>query len=365
MFKKTIITTIFTSILCSNLMAKSDGEIDFSKNKVDLKAPVALNHKLTPKVLVINLFEVGEYTGDTPGEAQLWIEGEKLTTTYKIPGLNHPLFYNPKTKVASIITDMGKVNSANSTALLGAYKNIDLSNTFIIISGIAGVNPKYGSIGSVFFSDYSVDTDLKHEVDPREITDGNNYQIKRGCKDAKSGWCDKDASDGTEVVKFNKKLLEKAYNLTKNTKLLDSTMMKNYRANYPQKLAKKAPFVGVGSNSTADTYYHGTMYADEVSFFVDKWTKGKGHYTTTAMEDTAVMAALSRLEKFGKVNTNKVISIRSASNYDRQGDNQTALESLRAHSGGFIPSLINEYRVGHILLKNILNHTSDWEKLVK
>src|SRR5260370_1100195 len=49
------------------------------------------------KVVVINMFEVGADTGDTPGEYQYWVEREHLDTVLTFPAGYHDLRLNPKT----------------------------------------------------------------------------------------------------------------------------------------------------------------------------------------------------------------------------------------------------------------------------
>jgi len=48
------------------------------------------------KVLTVAMFEVGDPTGDSPGEAQLWIEGEKLDQVIEVPGSHSPFIAMPQ-----------------------------------------------------------------------------------------------------------------------------------------------------------------------------------------------------------------------------------------------------------------------------
>ena len=46
------------------------------------------------KVAVVTTFEVGQDTGDAPGEFQFWAEREKWTRQIKVPGVDHPVYVN-------------------------------------------------------------------------------------------------------------------------------------------------------------------------------------------------------------------------------------------------------------------------------
>src|SRR5580692_5707796 len=50
--------------------------------------------RIQVKVIVLAGFEVGDDTGDAPGEFQLWAEREKLTERIEVAGAPHPLCRN-------------------------------------------------------------------------------------------------------------------------------------------------------------------------------------------------------------------------------------------------------------------------------
>ena len=45
------------------------------------------------KVVVLTTFEIGEVTGDRPGEFQPWVEGLPLKETIPVPGLRLSLIH--------------------------------------------------------------------------------------------------------------------------------------------------------------------------------------------------------------------------------------------------------------------------------
>ena len=50
-------------------------------------------HPIPIKVVVVTLFEIGEDTGDKPGEFQYWVEREHLSHSLAVPGTHRPVRY--------------------------------------------------------------------------------------------------------------------------------------------------------------------------------------------------------------------------------------------------------------------------------
>ncbi len=99
------------------------------------------------KVVVVALYEIGDYTGDAPGEYQFWVEREHLDKVYPFPFGAHDLRMNEKS-LMGVCTGPGVTNSAMVITALGLDSRFDLRKSYWIISGIAGVDPADGSIGS-------------------------------------------------------------------------------------------------------------------------------------------------------------------------------------------------------------------------
>jgi purine nucleoside permease len=96
---------------------------------------------------------------------------------------------------------------------------------------------------------------------------------------------------------------------------------------------------------------------------VPYFTGGKGQFVTTAMEDTGTLQSLEFLSHAGRVDEQRVMVLRTVSNFDRQPRGMTADESLaRQRIGaysGYLPSLEAAYSVGHVVVKELLAH---WDK---
>src|SRR5947209_10425685 len=113
------------------------------------------------KVVVINMFEVGADTGDVPGEYQYWVEREHLDTILPFPEGYHDLRMN-KDGVLGVLTGVGTARAAATVMALGQDPRFDLTHAYIVVAGIAGINPEAGSLGSAVWSDFVVDGDLAH-----------------------------------------------------------------------------------------------------------------------------------------------------------------------------------------------------------
>lgn len=318
------------------------------------------NTPLKIKVLTIAMFEVGEMTGDNPGEAQFWVEGEKMAGRITVPGMKFPVCYNDKGH-ALMVTEMGFSNAASSVISVGMSGILDLSEAYILIAGIAGVDPAMGTLGSAAWAKYIVNGDLAHEIDSREIPEDWEYPYFH--LGDSTPWTSKGWTAGTEVFELNAELAEKAYTLSKDVELLDNDDSKSYRKKYSAGTpGSNPPTVFMGDSLAAGTYWHGKRLSDWARWWTSKWTDGKGNYAMSNMEDSATFTALLRLEKMGLLNTQKVMLLRTASNFDQPYPGQTAQESIAAKSGGFIPSVANAYRVGSAVTSQIIANWNKWKQ---
>jgi purine nucleoside permease len=116
--------------------------------------------------------EIGEDTGDRPGEFQTWVEQLPLPEKMRFPQGYRDLRYNPDKGVLGIVAGIGTARAAASIMALGMDPRFELSKAYWLIAGIAGVNPNEGSIGSAAWAEWVVDGDLGFEIDAREIPAG-------------------------------------------------------------------------------------------------------------------------------------------------------------------------------------------------
>lgn len=319
--------------------------------------------KLMVKAVVVTMFETGEDTGDAPGEFQTWVEREQLDRVYKLPAAYHNALVNDK-GLLGIVTGIGTAKSATTIMALGSDPRFDLTKAYWLVAGIAGIDPNDGSLGSAAWAKWVVDADLSHEIDAREIPSDWPYGYLPLFTRAPNSTPIENIG---EAYQLNTNLADWAYQLTKDVELDDSPGMAAYRTiytDYPN--AQKPPFVLMGDNLSGGTFWHGKLLNQWANDWVKLWSNDEGNYVTTAMEDTGTLQALTNLAKAGKVDLNRVMVLRTASNYDSQGTDQTAAESLNHETGensysGFLPSLEAAYRVGSTVIHNILDNWETYE----
>jgi purine nucleoside permease len=309
------------------------------------------------KVVVVAMFEVGEDTGDKPGELQYWVERDHLDTVYPLPAAYHPVRMNADGELA-VLTGQGTAHAASTIMALGLDPRFDLSHAYWIVAGIAGGNPDKVSLGSAAWARYVVDGDLGYEIDAREIPSDWSTGLLP-LRKAKPYEQPAEPLAG-QVYALNKPLAQWAFNLTRAVPLDDSDHLKQIRANFDGGAAQRPPFVTMGDQLSSSTYWHGKLLDAWATQWVSYFTNGQGEFATTAMEDTGTLQSLQFLAQAGRIDFNRILVLRTVSNFDRQPRNQSAAESLAnqrigAYSG-YLPSLEAAYRVGHTVVGELLTH---------
>ena len=321
------------------------------------------------KVVVINMFEQGADTGDAPGEYQYWVERQHLDTVLPFPAGYHDLRLNPTTGVLGLLTGVGTSRATASVMALGLDPRFDLTHAYFLVAGIAGIDPERGSLGSAVWSDWIIDGDQAHEIDPREIPNATEADRKLWTTGyiplGKSTPYEQPRNprfnnDDGNIYHLNSTLVSWAFNLTRNVQLPDNPAMAARRMEYAGAAAHRPPFVLRGDNLSASTYWHGKLLNQWARDWVKYQTDGKGTYAVCGMEDTGTLQSLTWLAKAHKVDINRVLVLRTASNYDQQATGVTAAESLASSKVGkysaYIPALDNAYRVGHVVVDNIVTN---------
>ncbi|WP_263383275.1 purine nucleoside permease [Granulicella arctica] len=326
--------------------------------------PALAQKPIEIKVVVITMFEAGADTGDTPGEYQYWVEREHLDAILPFPQGYHDLRMNQQ-GVLGLVTGVGTARAAASIMALGSDPRFDLTHAYFLVAGIAGINPEVGSLGSAVWSDYIVDGDLAHEIDAREIPAGwsTGYVPLGKSTPYEQPRADRFAGGDGIVYHLNTALVSWAYNLTKETLLLDTPAIAERRTQYAQVAAHRPPFVLRGDNLSASTFWHGKLMSDWASKWVQYQTEGKGSYAVCGMEDSGTLQSLTWLARAHKVDINRVLILRTASNFDQQRQGITAAESLAETKvtkySAYLPSLDSAYRVGHVVVDSLVANWSD------
>lgn len=224
-------------------------------------------------------------------------------------------------------------SNATTTAAAG---RLDLTDTYFLGAGIAGVNPKQGTLGGVALARHVVQVALQYELDVREAP-----------ADFPTGYFafDTDSPDaypatlyGTEVVRLNTALGDAAADLAAAARLNDSAGAAAYRDRYraasfnatdhcadddkcggggggdPQLYAPATspPAVTRCDFATSDVYYSGTLLSEAFENTTMVWTNQTNvTYCMTAQEDAAVLHVLLRAQLAGLVDFSRAIMLRT------------------------------------------------------
>lgn len=306
------------------------------------------------KVLVVNMFQ---------GEAAPWIEALHADRQIAVPGLpdDYPSVRCNADAVCQMTTGMGHANAAASLMAVLFSRQFDFRRTWILIAGIAGIDPQRGTIGTVTWARYAVDVGLAHEIDGRELPAGWNegfFGVLTGSPDAMP-----DTGYRTEVFRLDEALLQRALALSKDVALGDSAELRAYRQHYPQPPANAAPGVTVCDTASGDTWWTGERIGEHVRHWVRLMTRGEGVYCTTQQEDNATLESIRRAQRAGLADFARVAILRSGSDFDRPYPGQDVLVGLRtqlALKDAFRIAAGNLVRAGMPLVEDISRHWSRW-----
>ena len=308
--------------------------------------------RIAPKVVVVTMFK---------HEAANWLKNEALDEKITIPGLSKefPDLACSSEGLCLVTTSMGYANAASSIAALVYSDKLDLSKTYFLIAGIAGVDPADGTTGSAHWARYAVDGGLQWEIDAREMpkewkTGLFGFFTQKPGEKPKSAY-------GTEVYHLNEALTDKAFALSKDVDLADDDTAKTYRANYAAAPANGAPIISICDTVSGDTWWHGQSFSHSMNDWAKLLTDGKANYCTTQQEDNATLAAFARGAEMGRIDMDRIAILRTASNFDQPYEGQTPDASLNAKSGGFGIALENAYRVGSKLTGAIIGNWDAWK----
>ncbi len=306
----------------------------------------ALADPIPVKVFIAAMFEIGQNTGDRPGEFQNFFE-RYWTTAAPIPvkGALKPV-YCDAAGICGGVLGMGKVNASASMQAILVDSAFDFSKTYFILSGVGGTPPERGTIGDVSVGTWLVDYDLGHRWAPEEGAPGAPTFMPRAGYEA------------DRLVHLDPQLAAWAVRIGREVELKDSAAAQAYRQRYPQAAARAAPSIGTGTHVTGDTFFHGPGKSKEAQYIAKLY--GADDYVITEMENIAITTVIRR--QFG---TGRVLSLRGAVNFDQGNPNETTLQHLDpapGHTaGGFSETVSNIAAVGTRIADHIVADWAQWK----
>ncbi len=315
------------------------------------------------KVVVVTTFEEEtgpQASGVSPGEGRAWIRGLHLDHVVPLPAGFHPVRLDDH-GVLEIMTGMATARATASIMALGLDPRFDLSRAYWLLAGIAGVDPQRASLASAAWAEWVVDGDITSFVDPREIP--ANWPDGRIPWDAASPF-DPPGADIGQLYHLNPRLVHWAFELTRHTPIPDSEGMRRYRARFTGfPAAQRPPFVLMGDNLASATYWQGTLAAQAARRWVALYTRNQGTFTTTSCEDAGFMQALTFLGRAGRVDLQRVMILRTVSDYCAPPPGMSSVESLQYGPGkaylAMRESFQSAYLVGSVVVRELADH---WDR---
>ena len=337
---------------------------------------VSAQTKITPKVLVIATYETGKDRGDTPGELQYWVEREHLDQSIPVPGFDHPILTNGKGLYAMISGTTSRC--ALQLMTLAIDPRFDLRKTYFLLSGIGGADPNATTVASAVWVRQVLDGDPAFEIDSHEIPATWPYgtialgatepgKVPANVDSAPAAGVDENGSGGVGRIVFslNPKLVDWAYGLTKDVAIPDSAALAAHRSGFKAfPGAQQKPSVLEGDSLGTDHFWHGAIMTKWAEDWVRMYTRGSGSLAISDCEDQGIVLAMSKLASLGRVDFNRLLILRTASNFTLPAQGISAEKSLfdnLASSPGYLPALDANYRVGDVVVTALLNNWSRYE----
>ncbi len=314
-----------------------------------LMAPAALAKPIEVKVVVLTTFEVGADTGDAPGEFQAWAERWPLKTSLKVPGIARPVRLS-EDGVLGVVTGM-RGRARESVAALVLSPQFDLSHAYWVVAGIAGVDPRQGAVGSAAWARYVVDADPPFELDDRELPPGWDVGIygpgadRPGVKGSAPGSSDM-------VWRLDSGLVNWAYGLTRDI-ALPAEPAQALRSRFATEPAAQAPpKVFLGDALGTVRFWHGVRRTQWARDWVRVWTDGAGVFAMSDCEDQGVLDVLSLHGREGRIDPARILVLRTASNYTREGDGET--QAVEFTEGGARAGFEAAWRTGSPVVRALV-----------
>ena len=282
-------------------------------------------------------------------EARPWLAGLSPTQDVTVPGMPQPVRCTREGVCLAILGE-GPLSAAGSVMSLGLSPSLDLSHSYVLLAGIAGTDPTMATIGSVVWADWVVDADSVAAVHPADLPD--DWEFPRFRKWCSKSWCED--SWGVGAFRLNPTLVQRAMSLSEAATLLDDAKAQAARARYSQEKAKRAPSVLVCSSLSGATYWHGPRMSEWARWWVGHWTEETGRYCVTNEEDFAAYAVLQRLSLEGRVDVDRVMVLRGASNFDQPYAGQTTVQSLEMKNADPELAIENVWRVARAVIHEMM-----------
>lgn len=307
--------------------------------------------------MIITTFAIEDNRGDALDEFQLWLNREQLDEVLPFPGGLHPLRTNRDHTMLGMVSGTTLVNATASLMALGMDPRFDLSHAYLLINGLAGVNPSGASIGSAAWARFVVGGPARY-IDPREAPSNWPYGFfPSGATEPDPPAIPVTPWQRPIAYPLNAKLAEWAYTVTRDLNLGDDPAVAAFRTGFTDTPnAQRPPFVLLGDTLASDIFWHGATMTRYASDWVRLYTEGRGTFVMAEMEDAGFMEAINRLAATHRVDPARVLVLRTGSNYTMPPPGHTAIESVSAPFLGARMALESAWLCGSTVLRWLLDH---------
>lgn len=344
---------------------------------------------IRPKVVIVGYFETSRRYGekgywgeaDRPGELHHWISRLKLERRLPVRGAFNQAWSNADGSIIAMKIGPNSLHPAVNITALGLDDRFDLTHSYWLINGIAGASPKNSTIGDIVWTDYVVNGDVAHEIDGREIPPDwptgyfpagstRPYPNKSADDLVDAGIAAWDnasfrSNRSDTVFKLNEGLAEWALQQTAEIDLPNSEDMDRVRREYHQGPANASSRVKRCATLSAETFWLGRLLDEWAHDWVKYATDGAGEYCTTETNDAGTMTAIAALALHGRIDPDRVMLLRGASNFDMPPNGVSASEQLVREGpqqfAGYDPALEGLYRVGSVVVNKLVDGWPTYE----
>ncbi|EER31234.1 hypothetical protein CTRG_04964 [Candida tropicalis MYA-3404] len=310
-----------------------------------------------PKAFIISMFEL---------ERDPWLKALDFVHNITVPGLSpvYPTIHcTTNYTICQITTGEGEINAASSMTALALNPLFDLTKTYFLVAGIAGGEPEYTTLGGVTFAKYAVQVGLEYQLAYEDYIETNPDWV--------SGYIPYGTDNqnsypgnvyGTEVFELNEALRDRAFDLASNVTLNNGNKLNaKFRKLYNETAARGDAKAVKCDVLTSDNYFTGNVLNDYFANYTKLMTNGSATYCSTAQEDNATLEVLTRLNKYGLVDYDRIVVMRTISDFSRPPPSMSTYEYFfNRTDGGISASLDNLVIGGTPIIHDIIQN---WDKV--
>ncbi|KAK8061745.1 hypothetical protein PG994_008111 [Apiospora phragmitis] len=318
--------------------------------------------RIKPKVMIITFFDAeGEiYLTKSNTTGALDFRAQLHRVPYASP--EFPYLHCTRDGDACLMTTgEAEIQATATTMALLADPQLDLSETYWVLTGVGGGAPDRVTLGAITLARFTVQVGMSYELDARELPPAfaTGY-VPQGTESPDAAW---GSVYNSEVFEVNAALRDALSVMIDPSRVADSAAAAAYRAHYEAvpRFAPGAapPAVHHCDSATSDTWFTGALLAETHARRVDLWTNGTGVYCTTAQEDGAVLGALVRGALESRVDFGRVAIVRTVSDFDRPYPDQSVMDNLVKGTVGYPIAIENVWVAGESIARGIIGA---WEE---